>query len=449
MTKTRFDTRMTAHVWAQGKQDYGQNSNGQFYFEKEILYSYGAHFVVGVKLPDVTFINGDKRSITTSKHSSYARSASYGVVYTIPDLTDIATQLVEISSNPKLPRDDWNRVRIQHYVKKHGHEFATDVLQTLMGFAGLPNTDKQTAAYHAKLNREFQKVIAAREKATAKRDYDKAIFYVKTEFESDLESAKSYQADDWSRIPEHETVNNYIKAMRAHLKNLGEKQIRLANKLRAGIKELTAIHKAVKSKWLKSVELFDFSEKKRAFKQQYQIDVWSINLWIASATSLSQHVRIVARPALLAKINAAIEKAMFDRDAAQKELDAARFEANRVARERWLAGESSYGNFTDVRGGALLRVKGDQLETSQGAKVPLADAIKVFKMVKLVKERGHSWKRNGATLAVGHFQVDIIRANGDFIAGCHTINWSEIERIARELKMIDIVPEDTTSQPQS
>lgn len=101
----------------------------------------------------------------------------------------------------------------------------------------------------------------------------------------------------------------------------------------------------------------------------------------------------------------------------------------------------------DKNGGALLRVKGDELQTSLGASVPLDHAIRVFRFVKLCRERGERWQRNGRTLRVGHFQVDWTDENGNFRAGCHLINWPEIERAAIAANVFDIAGDDTRDAP--
>lgn len=85
---------------------------------------------------------------------------------------------------------------------------------------------------------------------------------------------------------------------------------------------------------------------------------------------------------------------------------------------------------SDMQAGALLRIRGNTLETSQGASVPLDHAKRVFAAVKRCKDSGATWQRNGETIRVGHFQVDSIDANGNFRAGCHLINWPETERAA-------------------
>jgi len=127
------------------------------------------------------------------------------------------------------------------------------------------------------------------------------------------------------------------------------------------------------------------------------------------------------------------------RKAEKERIEAlARHEREAEMRARWLEGGSIWGaSLRTAEGGALLRVKGEELQTSQGAAVPLAHAIKVFRFVKLCRDNGAEWRRNGHTIRVGHFQVDRIAPNGDFRAGCHFIEWAECERIARQLGIFD------------
>lgn len=122
--------------------------------------------------------------------------------------------------------------------------------------------------------------------------------------------------------------------------------------------------------------------------------------------------------------------------------------ANAKAITDWRAGRRRFlprGAQYDGSGGAMLRVQIEtgQLQTSLGATVPLADAIRVFRFVKLCKERGEAWHSNGRTLPVGMFQVNHVAPNGTFRAGCHLIHWPEIEAAARAAGVLDIAPADT------
>lgn len=117
------------------------------------------------------------------------------------------------------------------------------------------------------------------------------------------------------------------------------------------------------------------------------------------------------------------------------------------------AGARSGRDLGDGNGGSLIRARYVErdaageiiegtLETSQGADVPLVHAIKAFRFVKLVRGSGKPWKRNGKTIRVGHYQIDKIDSNG-FDAGCHRINWPEIERLAAELGVLDAAPDES------
>lgn len=135
--------------------------------------------------------------------------------------------------------------------------------------------------------------------------------------------------------------------------------------------------------------------------------------------------------------------------AKEKKEGAARLERQKtdeVKIQEWLAGTRDvlpYHGASSYRG-VLLRVKGDELQTSQGARVPLAHAIRAFKFLKLVRERGEPWQRNGKTLRVGHFQVDSIESNGSFVAGCHSIHWNEVARVAELIGVFHEAPADTS-----
>jgi len=150
-----------------------------------------------------------------------------------------------------------------------------------------------------------------------------------------------------------------------------------------------------------------------------------------------------ATPAAIAKREKARESAE-RRKAEKARIEALnRFEREKEMRTRWLEGGSIWGGtIRTATNGPLLRVKGDNLETSLGATVPLSHAVKAFRFVKLVRESGKPWSRNGKTVRVGHFQVDAIDIDGNMRAGCHFIEWPEIERIARAIGVFDDVASD-------
>ena len=135
-------------------------------------------------------------------------------------------------------------------------------------------------------------------------------------------------------------------------------------------------------------------------------------------------------------------KAIEKREADKRKRQAAeaakqRAEQLREAVERldkWTAGEalnhySVYGPFRhDLP--TRLRISGDTLETSLGAEVPLDHAIKAFRLIKQLHDKGQAYQRNGHTIHLGNFALDSVDTQGNVQAGCHNIEWAEIDRVA-------------------
>lgn len=125
---------------------------------------------------------------------------------------------------------------------------------------------------------------------------------------------------------------------------------------------------------------------------------------------------------------------------ARAKADKARAERDRIAslereeqKKLWIDGHPNAHYRNRYEEPTLMRVRGDKLETSQGASVPLDHAKRAFRAILRCREEGTTWETNGHTLHVGSFAISKIEANGDFRAGCHTIKWEETERIARQL----------------
>lgn len=83
-----FDNNMVPHVWAQGVQTFGQNSNGTLYFHGRALFSYRDSAPIGWLMPDgrAALVSSDSYSVTTSAHQSRAQSATRGACHSVPDL---------------------------------------------------------------------------------------------------------------------------------------------------------------------------------------------------------------------------------------------------------------------------------------------------------------------------------------------------------------------------
>lgn len=86
--------------------------------------------------------------------------------------------------------------------------------------------------------------------------------------------------------------------------------------------------------------------------------------------------------------------------------------------EKWKAGGSVGRYFSAM----ALRVKGDVVQTSRGAEVPIIEAKKLYRLLALTPSLAIGRR-------VGHFTVSNVTET-ELVVGCHTIPLDEIERIA-------------------
>ena len=81
----------------------------------------------------------------------------------------------------------------------------------------------------------------------------------------------------------------------------------------------------------------------------------------------------------------------------------------------------------------LLRVNGDQIETSRGARIPLDHAPRIWALVQACRNTGRAYTRNGHTEHAGQYAIDAVDTDGTLRAGCHSIKYAELELMARTL----------------
>ena len=137
--------------------------------------------------------------------------------------------------------------------------------------------------------------------------------------------------------------------------------------------------------------------------------------------------KTIVLPVDLSEIKEAVDKERKRQAAKKKREQAAIQKENAEKIQSWIAGEHVNLPRMDK---VYLRVTGDRIETTQYAHFPVDDARRAFKLIKRCKDAGKGWARNGETIELGHYRIDAIRANGTVIAGCHTVQYDEIERIA-------------------
>lgn len=140
------------------------------------------------------------------------------------------------------------------------------------------------------------------------------------------------------------------------------------------------------------------------------------------------HLTVVELDAASAAI---VERANQQRAAA--ELAQAKAARERALRERetlreWLCGAAVYPPHTRV---PYVRVHGDQVETTWGARVPLNDALRAWTLMKAARNerRALTVTPNGG-LRVGDFTVSAINETGMRV-GCHYIPFKFAQLAAR------------------
>lgn len=122
------------------------------------------------------------------------------------------------------------------------------------------------------------------------------------------------------------------------------------------------------------------------------------------------------------------------REAARKEREQL---AALKASERlplWLAGEN-VPTFDFHYLETMLRVKGDNIETTRGAKIPVSDAIKLWPLLLRVKNSGKTLEAGLHAINLGPYRFSSFDGE-TLIVGCHSIAWPQLERMAYELNLI-------------
>jgi hypothetical protein len=390
---TVFPGREVAHVWNSQTQAEGRNNNDQLYFTGRRMYSYGSHYLAGFIMPDgAVILNASSYSITTSKHMSYISSAvSNRRRYYAPRLTDLDYALRDLAEG----NGRRQRATVRDYLKANAAELSEEAGAYIAERFGLlrswPAIKRQAEREAAKAKREAER-----------RNHAQALALAKRFAEMTAESFALAIPDESGRDV---VSGSYTESLTSFTK------------------KLAAAHKAAS----------------RAGQTRRKAILWE-RLKALREFNAAGFGGSTLRP---------------DAEAIAAERERRRVEREREEAERraeWIAGKGN-GRFDDANGGALLRIAGDpakpetaELETSHGARVPLAHAIKAFRFVKLIREAGGHWQRNGRTVRVGHYQLDSIDPDG-FNAGCHRINWPEIERVAKLAGVFDCEPSDAAAEP--
>lgn len=478
----RYNNSQVAHIWAQGDPDAsGQSGNGNFYFTGRALWSYGSHFLVGFIMPDgVALLNNASNSVSTSGHQSDARGAvRHRATFSTAALTDLYDALRMIARDGR--KCDRKLLRRELLAQAN---YLTGRRVGAGDWQEMPEGE-QVGAYLARLgglpamawpvilrerNRLDAKAAKEAQAKTDKRALDLATRYADmTDSEWRDHMRKDSSKYEW--FYDREAKALYRAARLAKAKGFSAKRRAILKARRAdALRRKAGYHGAEASyqRWQPirtAIQLVRSARDQLATVPPLPVPAREsavaalrsrlAQLSLCGAFPLETQLRLLNQSEECSRIGELMGVEVADYRAAERERQRiARIEQDRLDKlERedkiaaWHKGADVRISFDAESGGAAIRIKGDQLETSHGASVPLEHAIKAFRFVKLVRERGTPWERNGKTIRVGHFQIDRISAEGDFTAGCHKFTWPEIERAAALAGVADATADDSAAVP--
>lgn len=394
--KTVFTNSELAHIWYHASQEHGRTSNGSFYFQNDVIYSYGDHYPIARKI-----ITGSEAYAVSYQwaHASQRNG--------LERRTLEAGTVVLFNSEGSSPTTEG----------KHKNEVRRAIPSGVPVFR-VPYLTRHQAvrmttdgrAYNAVTNDESDMML-----------HDANIAWYQTQCEQ-----------LWTRKPR-------------------ERKGLVAERLRKYI--------------IKAVEFRSYCE------------IFKGSAWVNEPTPNAP----MLIPCAIDKALQLLDASLADEREYLAGIEARRgsrrplFNANGMdyptvkvnleeAENHFRAGEALRGTFTNIKGFALLRVKGDNVQTSQGAIFPVVHAAKALRLLGLIfgnVDKAHAsndfesvepvgdraymdanpahkvlWKKNGHSIHLGHYLIDQItdEHGGLIYAGCHKVLWSEVLSIHQDIE---------------
>lgn len=390
--RTVFDNDMVAHVWAQQTQEHGRSANGNFYFRGGTLYSYGPHFVVGRFVTTlagerVVLLNSGSYSVSTNRHQSLARRAvaHYRTFNTsnpnaatekehvkeVVSKLEAATRIEAKAARARKANREW-------YLDQ-GRKLRAEAEEYAQDFIGV--SANECAARDVVLTQEQRYQQADREYGSALRYFEHSI------------ARKNYRATYRATY----NVMHRLRDLHDHERITG--------------REATVAPDAY-------ARTLEFLERRHS---EGRLLCDRVGERISNFHEHAAREREVEARELASVVAAAAVKAWRDGDNIKLwEVSAECPTAARLAREI-------------IDSNTMMRVEGDEVVTSRGARFPLEHAKRAWPLLKRIRATGEAWVRGEKGIHLGHFTIDRVAADGTVTAGCHTLRWSEVARLASSL----------------
>ncbi len=481
----------TAHVWASQSQESGRAPDGRMFFDGRALYSYGRHFVLGyvTERGKIVLLNSDSYSVSTGKHKTITwRATSHYRQFDVPGLTDFVRQLENFGRPGQVLDGSAWREETPAEVK------ARDVSRVVAHVRANPGMNAEAGAYLFQLAgaRDGAKVFAATLARKARETAASEARGRREAHKQGLGFARDILAMPVATLPrELRSRDSVVRIDRGTYNyRTGTRRpdkVKHTGRLADFLATARTAHAAAKAEgWSKarvsrlwgvvtlardilatraaSHAVFENNRNRRAYVRGIRQAIagrggvatveWSATAYDQAASYAVWLGDTLPRKSEMGQTRAARLYALADdwrakRDAMREAEARERLERERAAREAWQRGEpGARFRSTDAQGRAYIRaidvtrdetgaITGGDIETSQGAYVPLPHAVRAFRFLKLCHDRGQGWKANGRTLPVGHYRVSEVEPDGSFVAGCHRIGWAEVERVALQLGIFE------------
>ena len=386
--KTVFTGREVPHIFAARQQDEGRNSNRTLWFEGDVLSSYAQP--IAMFHGDVVLITSDSFSVTTGKHTSWARYALNHLdsvsVPSLKKLRDVIRfrgersamdYIAERIKDADAIRDKIKRMRADWKISNAQGEIATQERAAAIAWQAIGRQGDWREVFGA----EYAAFKRAERVAMYQRAGDSLIGFLDTFTTADkLKRCNASAVSPRDRLYRLENIACYIRYTDSIGASRGD-----------GIGEA--------STWAECKELMPAE-----FVAQYRANVARLADIAVTFQTLADELR----PQV-------------------DEMECAEH-AEKIV--QWLNGEnvSLWGI-----GETLCRViNGDTVETSKGARVPLADAERVVKLAQRCRAAGEGFQKQ--TFATGSYQGIAVDAGGNVTIGCHRITYRAIAEAVATFK---------------
>lgn len=453
--KTVFDNAMVAHVWAQNTQYEGRSHNGQFFFEGRRIFSYGRHFLAGLILADGAYlVNSDTYSITTGRHMNYVRSAirSSAVRMYVASLTRIG----EFFDSEGVLTNRAGLIRFLSGVNDLGDyqafmEHALTKKEVAVIGRAVAKRKKEKEAKQAKERKALAAKIVSAFKGK-EWDFEAESFGLPRLYDDCIAGyATQY---DLTKLDSNDGLSEFVKSLNRYLhyaRKYGNAE-HVKKYVWPPVKAFRARLAAKNARRERDQALFVLQAQKARIREGVKAMAAHLatpgtpgedgaygNYLAAAYSAVDEMQRIARGKTIRARLIPAMQDfaiyreliiARYNEHVAEVRKAQAKKDMEKKAEffARWNQGEtiSSYNLPIHPRGHeyAYLRVRGDNVETSRGASVPLSHAIRLYRFMKAIKQPWEGAQR------VGHFTLTSISDDTATI-GCHKLHMSDMDALAQ------------------